>query len=147
MFTNLDFTYPATFEADPGGGYVVAFPDLPEANTQGDDDAEARANAIDCLDEAIAGRIDDGEDIPTPSKAVKGTVAVPLPALTAMKAAVHMALRESGRTKADLARALAVDYREVQRILDPRHRTHIDRLEAALEALGHSFKIGLTTAA
>ena len=38
--------YPAVFEADiDDGGYVVKFRDIPEAITQGDDDAEAMAMA------------------------------------------------------------------------------------------------------
>ncbi len=35
-------------------GFAVAFPDLPEALTWGDDPEDARAQAIDCLEEALA---------------------------------------------------------------------------------------------
>ena len=76
------------------------------------------------------------ELLQVPEAALRSLAACLYARLMAMKAAVHMALRESGRTKADLARALAVDYREVQRILAPRHRTHIDRLaDSVLKSL------------
>ena len=57
------FSYPAMLErGDRAGGLVVTFRDIPEAITQGDGEEDALARAMDCLDEAIAGRIADGSD-------------------------------------------------------------------------------------
>jgi len=53
------YTYPARLEADEEGRLVVHFPDLPEALTDGVDQAEALAEAADCLSEALASRIVD----------------------------------------------------------------------------------------
>lgn len=54
------FTYAVKLTPDKSeGGYVVAFRDLPEAITQADTIDEALAEAADCLEEAIAGRIED----------------------------------------------------------------------------------------
>ena len=54
------FVYPALLTADEkDGGFVVTFPDLPEAITQGNSWEEALHEAADCLEEAIALRIDD----------------------------------------------------------------------------------------
>lgn len=62
------FAYPVTLTPDEiHGGFVVTFPDLPEAITQGDTIAEALVEAADALDEAIAGRIRRGDTIPPPS--------------------------------------------------------------------------------
>ena len=58
------------------GGYVVTSRDFPEAITQGDTIDEALAAAADALEEAIAGRIDDGREIPAPSAAKRGERAV-----------------------------------------------------------------------
>ena len=54
------FTYTVKLTPDKDdGGYVVTCRDLPEAITQSDTREEARAEAADCLEEAIAARIDD----------------------------------------------------------------------------------------
>jgi antitoxin HicB len=62
------YGFPARLELDEEGRLVVHFPDLPEALTDGGDEAEALAEAADCLSEALAGRINRGEDIPAPSR-------------------------------------------------------------------------------
>ena len=63
------FAYPATLVPDREvGGFTVTFPDLPEAITQGEGRLDALEQASDCLEEAIAGRIRRGDEIPTASK-------------------------------------------------------------------------------
>jgi antitoxin HicB len=69
------------------GGYVVTCRDLPEAITQGDTREEALAEAADCLEEAIAARIDDGRDIPSPSAPERGELTVSVPPSMAPKTA------------------------------------------------------------
>lgn len=54
-------------EPDEEGLVLVRFADLPEALTDGADLAEALVEAADCLSEALASRIVDGEEIPRPS--------------------------------------------------------------------------------
>ena len=62
MFT---FRYAVDLGPDrKDGGYVVTFGQFPEAITQGDTVEEALAEAQDCLDEALASRIESGEPIP-----------------------------------------------------------------------------------
>jgi antitoxin HicB len=51
---------------------VVTCRDLPEAITQGDSVGDALVEAADCLEEAIAARIDDDRDIPLPSALKRG---------------------------------------------------------------------------
>ncbi|MBN2854938.1 MAG: type II toxin-antitoxin system HicB family antitoxin [Halothiobacillaceae bacterium] len=131
------FTYPATLVPDEiDGGFTVIFRDLPEAITQGDTIEECLLEAADCLEEAIAARIDDGLAIPAPSEANKDEKLIPVPLQTAMKAALYLAMREMGISKAELARRLQVDEKEARRILDPRHGTRLPMLERALTALG-----------
>lgn len=103
-----EFAYPVILTADEtDGGFVVTFPDLPEAITQGEDTAGALEEAADALEEAIAGRIRRGDGIPQPSTAdARELLLVPVPALTAAKAALYLALRESGISKSELASRL-----------------------------------------
>jgi antitoxin HicB len=66
--TRTPYSYPARLEPDEEGRLVVHFPDLPEALTDGADEAEALAEASDCLSTALAVRIVNNEDIPSPSR-------------------------------------------------------------------------------
>jgi antitoxin HicB len=142
------FVYPARFV--PGaqeGGFVVTFVDLPEAITQGETIEEALQEAADCLEEAMANRIVTGLPIPSPSRIKRGQYAVPVPAQTAAKAALYIALQEAQITKAELAKRLQCDEKEVRRLLDPRHPSKLPRLEAALAAVGHRLVVSLQSAA
>lgn len=141
------FMYPATLTPDEqDGGFVVTFPDLPEAITQGDDIPDALHQAVDCLEEAIAGRIRRHDNIPEPSSVRLEQYAIPLPAQTAAKAALYLVLRQAHITKVELAERLHCDEKEVRRLLDPRHASKLSRLEVALAALGHQLVVGIRAA-
>jgi antitoxin HicB len=139
-----EFAYPVLLIPDAiDGGFVVTFPDLPEAITQGEDAESALGEAADALEEAIAGRIRRGEPIPWPAPSAEGRLSVPVPALTAAKAALYLALREAGISKSELAARLGCDEKEVRRLLDPRHLSKLPRIERALSALGKSLAVRL----
>ena len=105
------YGFPARLEPEEEGRLVVHFPDLPEALTDGADEPEALAEAADCLSEALAGRINRGEDIPPPSRLRRGQHWVAPEPTIALKAALHSALRTRGMTVADLARRLDIEPR------------------------------------
>jgi antitoxin HicB len=138
------FTYAVKLTSDRGeGGYVVTFRDLPEAITQGETIDGALAEAADCLEEAIAARIDDGRDIPSPSSLKRGERIVSVPPSMALKAAVYLAVREAGISNSELARRMQLDEKEARRILDPHHPTKLPRIVAALAALGRRVELSL----
>ena len=141
------WNFPALFTATEEGGYVITFRDLPEAITQWETLDGAITAAMDCLDEAIARRIDDGLNIPIPSRPAEGERPVALPAQMVLKAILYVALRDAGITKAELARRIGVNEKEVRRMLDPRHGTKLPALEAALRALGMSLVLEARDAA
>lgn len=116
---------------------------LPEAVTQGETVEEALFEAADCLEEAVAARIDDERDIPVPSASKRGERLVSVPPSMALKAAVYLAVREAGITNTELARRMRLDEKEARRILDPHHPTKITRIEAALAVLGRHVKLAL----
>ncbi len=93
---NPIFAFPADLEESPSGTVIVSFPDLPEALTEGANVAEAVARASDCLEEAIAARMVNREDIPKPSRNSAGNIIVMLPAAMASKAALYVATGEAG---------------------------------------------------
>jgi antitoxin HicB len=138
-----ELAYPVTLTADPvDGGFVVTFEDLPEAITQGETVPEALAEVADALEEAVAGRIRRGDLIPEPSPAADRPL-VPVPVQTAAKAALYLALQETGITKAELAVRLGCDEKEVRRLLDPRHPSKLPRIQKALAALGKGLSVRL----
>jgi antitoxin HicB len=138
------FVYPALLTADgQDGGFVVTFVDVPEAITQGDDVSDALQQAADCLEEALVGRIRRRAAIPEPSPVREGQYAVVVPAHTAAKAALYIALQQTQLTQVELAARLHCDEKEVRRLLDPRHASKLSRMAAALSLLGRHLVIGV----
>ena len=145
MFTA---TYPATFLPEENGrGFHVRFPDLPEARTGGTDLNDTKVQAADCLAEAIAGRIRRGDAIPDPSKVKRGQHLVSVPLYLAPKLALYLAMREAGLKNTALAKRLGVSETVVRRMLDPKHDTKPERIQAALEELGKRIVISFEDAA
>ena len=142
------FVYPAKFE--PGskpGVLVVTFRDVPEAITQGDGEKDALWQAADCLEEAIAGRIADGREIPKASRAMRGERLIPLPAPMVAKAALYLAMAEAAISNVQLAKKLGCDEKEVRRMLDPRHPTKLPRIQDALNVFGKRLVMSVEEAA
>lgn len=115
-------------------GFVVTFRDLPEAITQGDSVEQSLSEAADCLEEAIAARIDDGLEIPKPSPTDKD-VLVPVPLMTAWKAELYSAIEKSGQTMADFSCQLGISEVEVRQLLEPRAEIDISSIKQALSRL------------
>jgi antitoxin HicB len=139
------FVYPALLTADEkDGGFVVTFPDLPEAITQGDSVEQALNEAADCLEESIAVRIDDKLAIPQPSILKNGEYLIAVPAQTALKAALYLAMCEKGMSKVELASTLNIHEKEVRRILNPHHATKLSTMERTLAVLGQRIELQIS---
>lgn len=63
------WNYPVELTPDGDGGFVVTFPDVPPAITQGDDREEALMRGQDALETALAMLIDGKLPLPHPSPA------------------------------------------------------------------------------
>ena len=142
----MQFRYPARLQPDRTGSMIVSFRDLPECLTAGADEAGALKEAGDALEEAIAGRIDDGEPIPVPSRLRAGERLIAVPPDMAAKAAFVLAFRASGLSRLAVARRLGVNEKVVRRWLDPRHHTAATRLHRALRAFGQELIVASQTA-
>ena len=129
-------SYPAVFIPEKNRkGFHVRFADLPEALTGGRDLLDTTVQAEDCLAEAIAGRILRGDDVPAPSKPKRGQRMIPVPLYLAPKLALYMAMRQRKMANTVLAKRLGVTETIIRRMLDPRHNTKPERIQAALIAL------------
>ncbi len=133
----MQLSYPAGVRRETNGSfYLVRFPDLPEALTDGRNLEEALKEAVDCLGEALAGRIVRGDNIPEPSDSTRIKRRIPVPLDLAPKVALYMEMRKQGVSKSALARRLGCRETVVRRLLDPKHHSKADRLQTALKALG-----------
>jgi antitoxin HicB len=141
------FVYHAEFEPGAKRSFVVSFPDVPEAITQGNDMADARTMAEEALGLALLGYLARGRRLPKAKAKGRGLVPVAVAPDVAAKLAVLEAFTEAGISKADLARRLAKDEKEVRRMLDPRHPTKLPALTEALRVLGKRLVVAVEKAA
>ena len=129
----MKYAYPVDLAPDDGT-ILATFPDFPGA-TFGEDAADALLRAVDLLESIFIGVIADRKPIPRPSPP-KGRPTVSPTLLCSLKIAIYEAMQARGWRKADLARVLAQNPRQIDRLLDPRHKSTIGQLEAALAACG-----------
>lgn len=140
------FEYPVLLKAAAEGGFVVTCRDLPHLITQGEDLADALAEAADAMDEVFATYMLEGMEFPAPSAPKRRERMVSPPAETVAKAALYVAMREAGITKTQLARRLGVDEKEVRRLLDPHYGSKLPRIAEAISLLGRRLVISLQPA-
>jgi antitoxin HicB len=141
------FTYPVTLKRDTDGSLLVGFPDVPMAHSYGEDEEEALERAVDALETAFMALMSDRQPIPRPSRLSRRSRSVTLPALTAAKLGLYEAMRSARIRKAELARRLSVHMPQVDRLLDLRHASRLEQVEAALRALGKELVIDIRDAA
>jgi len=140
--------YPAKFTADrEKGGFVVTFPDVPEAITQGDTLEEAMSMASEALELALTFYTEQWKDLPIPGAGKRGMRMVRLPALSDAKFKLYSALRAAGIRRVDLARRLRCSPSQVDRLLDVSHHSKLDQIEAAFAAIGKRLDIEIQDAA
>ena len=139
----MDMNYPVEIEAADEGGFVVSFPDVPEAVTQGEDEDEALLRAVDALETALEMYADAGEALPAPSKPNGKQRLVHPTTQVAIKLAVYQAMQEEGVRKSELARRLGWHMPQVDRLLDLRHAGKLAAAESALSALGREINVDI----
>jgi antitoxin HicB len=138
--------YRVKLSTDTNDTILVEVPDVPGAVTFGDDREEALLRAPDAIESALMGYIGLRREIPLPRAGGKGPF-VTLPALTEAKLALYTAMRAAKVGKAELARRLNCHLPQVDRLLDLRHASRLDQLEAAFRALGKRLSVRIDEAA
>ena len=137
------FDYPVVLTRQQEGGYMVAFPDVPEALTQGEDEDEALLYAIDALETALSFYVDSRRALPVPSKPKRGQRVVHPSALESAKLAIYAEMLAQGVRKSDLARKLGWHLPQVDRLLDLKHASRMEHLESAARVLGRELKLSV----
>ncbi|MFZ2958564.1 MAG: type II toxin-antitoxin system HicB family antitoxin [Candidatus Ozemobacteraceae bacterium] len=129
----MNIQYPAIFKRQEPSGFFVRFPDLEEAITEGDTVEECLFNAAEVLSVILECRLEDGKEIPIPSK-VKGAHMIAPDAK--VQAALLVRFSKNGKSLADIARALGTSWPAAQRLENPKHSPTLRQLERAAAALG-----------
>jgi antitoxin HicB len=130
------FVFPADVELDEQGFWLVTFPDVPEACTDGRTYDEALHEGEDALATALGGYVQDRRAIPRPSKPKRDQALVYLSPLVAAKLALYETMREQGVTKVKLAKRLGLTEGAVRKLVHPDHSSKIEKVDAAIRALG-----------
>jgi predicted RNase H-like HicB family nuclease len=60
----MAFGYRYKMERQRNGWWLVCFPGIPEALTEGETESEARRNAVDCVIAALEGYVKAGRSLP-----------------------------------------------------------------------------------
>ena len=134
--------YPVKLTADrESGGYVVTFPDIPEALTQGETVEEAMRMAQEALVTALDFYFDEQRPVPMPSAKKPGqrTVSLPL-SIEAKILLLNEMVRQQVRP-AELARKMRMSPQAINRLVNLKYASKIDGIEGALEALGKKIQI------
>ena len=136
-------SYPARVARD-GDGFMVSFPDIPEALTGAPSREEALELAADALTTAMDFYFEDRRPVPAPSDPKRGQVLVDLPPSIGAKVLLLNEMLLQGTRPADLARLMHVRPQEVNRLTTLRHPTKIDTVALALKVLGKRLELRLS---
>jgi antitoxin HicB len=91
----MSLSYRINLEPDDNGSLLVTCPALPKVTTFGDDESDAMKRARGAIEEAIAARMSEGQDIPDGD--ARGRYLVRLPAPAALRAELYQRVRRNGR--------------------------------------------------
>ncbi|MGB9029081.1 MAG: type II toxin-antitoxin system HicB family antitoxin [Acidobacteriaceae bacterium] len=134
--------YPVKLTPDKeSGGYVITFPDIPEAITQGETVDQALQMAQDALETALDFYFDDRRAVPVPSRAKRGQRLVVLPVSVEAKVLLLNEMIRQRVRPAELARRLRTTPQAVNRLVNLRYVSKIDGIAGAMAALGKSLEI------
>jgi antitoxin HicB len=114
----MAFGYRFKLERQRNGWWLVRFPGIPEALTEGETESEARRNAVDCVIAALEGYMKAGRPLPRQGAGHSGHARAVLPSLVTAKLGVYETLRTSGWSKLRLAKELGMPERASRRRFD-----------------------------
>jgi antitoxin HicB len=139
----MAFGYRYTLEREENGWWLVRFPGIPEALTEGETEEEARANALDCVIAALEGYMKAGKPLPRRGASHTGGNRAVLPSLVTAKLAVYETMRARSWSKLRLAKELGMPENSVRRLLNLRHESHMWIIDEALRKMNAELAIDL----
>jgi antitoxin HicB len=134
------YAYPYVVKREPEGGFFISFPDVPEALTGAAATDDVGPMAEDALMAALSFYAEADRPLPAPS-AARGRPVARVPVVVALKLALHEAMLSRGTTNVALAAMLNTDEKSIRRMRDLMQPTKVEKLEAALHALGRRAEV------
>jgi antitoxin HicB len=132
--------YPVNLKKD-GKFFLAAFPDIPEAITQGETEEEALQAAQEALETALDFYFDDQRTVPIPSNSKRGQRAIELPPSIAAKVILMNEMVRQRVRPAELARRLNTSPQAINPLVNLRYSSKIDGIDEALKALGKTLEV------
>src|SRR5215831_11777783 len=139
----MAFGYRYKIERQENGWWLVRFPGIPEALTEGETEEEARANARDCVIVALEGYMKAGKALPREGARHSGLDRAALPSLITAKLAVYETMRSRGWSKLKLAKELGMSENAVRWLLDLHRSSHMWIIDEALAKMNAELPIDL----
>src|SRR5258708_31857648 len=139
----MAFGYDYELMRQENGWWLVRFPGIPEALTEGETQVEARANAVDCVIAALEGYIKADRRLPRQGAAKSDLDRATLPSLVTAKLAVYETMLSRGWSRVKLASELGMPENSMRRLLDLRHNSQMWIIDAALSKMDAELSIDL----
>jgi len=139
----MAFGYRYNLERQENGWWLVRFPGIPEALTEGETEEEARANALECVITALEGYMKARRPLPREGAGYTSHSRVVLPSLVTAKLAVYETMRVRGWSNVKLAKELGMSENAVRRLLNLRHRSHLWIIDEALAKMNTELNVDL----
>jgi antitoxin HicB len=137
------FNFPVNFTLEEDGCFVITFPDFPEAISQGETIQECLIEAKDCLDEALALRIDEKLEVPFPSNNINSEYKVSPSLEIVFKVLMYLSIKESNISSEELANKLNLDEMSLENITNPRQNIQLSLFEKIFHLLGKDISVNL----
>lgn len=136
--------YAIELRQDDDGSIIATCPAIPEVTTFGAEKGDALLHAIDAVEEAIAGRMADWQDLRPPRAPKSGDDGfVPLAMQTLLKVELFMLMKAKGVTRAELQRRLGSHREQVDRLFRLDHGSRLEQIEAAFKAAGAELDVSV----
>lgn len=136
----MRYAYPYEVRPEPEGGFFISFPDVPEALTGTESEADVPRIARDALMAALSFYTDNERPLPPPSE---GQPVASVPILVALKLALHEAMLAQGVSNVTLAKRAGTDEKAIRRMRDLFQATKVENLEFVLGLLGRRAEVSV----
>lgn len=140
----MNVLYPAQISFDKDDSrYLVKFPDMPEAITEGESEEEAFFNASEVLTLAIEGRLEERLEIPQPSQCIGEHVLISPSARAQAALLIKWAKMHGDHSTSEIARSLNTSWPAISRLESPKHWPSLRQLEKVANVLGQQLIISM----
>jgi antitoxin HicB len=136
-------TYPVTLTPGAHGRLLAGFPDVPSANSDGNDQEHALIHALEELESAFQTYVEDGKPVPMPSPDVHAQATLTLSPQSTAKLLLWNEMLAKQVSKSELARRLDLPPSQVTDLYDFTRPSSLDLIDMAARALGRRIELTL----